>query len=199
MMKVQTEAEKNIQWVIGSGNVNFWFDRWCGNIRVTDLVTHPRQLCNKTVREVMADPDGCIQVCETSLHYEVIRKIKNMGSQPSNKEDVCIWTPSQNGKFSLKTTWELCRNKNGLQKLNRLMWAHVILIKWSLLVWRAVRGRIPLDGTLQQKGIQLASQCNYCIKSSVETIDHLFVTSEKAQLICRFFKTKSECSVVLIS
>lgn len=53
MMDVKERAENHIQWVIGSGNIKFWLDKWCGKVMLIDLVTLPVQLRNLSVCEAM--------------------------------------------------------------------------------------------------------------------------------------------------
>lgn len=53
---------------------------------------------------------------------------------------------------------------------SKLIWHHVIPLKWSLIAWIAVNGRLPMDDVIQRRGIQLASQCNCCSSPMQESI-----------------------------
>ena len=38
MNKVMLLADVHIAWIIGEGNVNFWYDKWFGDIRIADII-----------------------------------------------------------------------------------------------------------------------------------------------------------------
>lgn len=77
---------------------------------------------------------------------------------------MCL-TATQNGKFSLKSAWEICRPKSGGVGFASWLWDQLIPTKWSIFMWKALKKKIPLDDILKSRGIQLASQCKLLCNS----------------------------------
>ena len=113
-----------------------------------------------------------------------------MAALLGEESDTCVWTGSTNGNFSLSSAWKICRAKQNALFLNSLMWSPVIPLHWSIVVWRAIHGKLPLDTSIQKKGIQLASKCCCCVKSSIESTKHVFLSSRGAQRIWQWFEGK---------
>lgn len=90
----------------------------------------------------------------------------------------------------MRTAWDLCRVKSGIQGFSSWVWNHLVPIKWSLFLWTALKGRIPLDDVLQARGIQLASQCSCCDRPSSESNEHVFISSGKAKAMWAYFEDK---------
>lgn len=86
--------------------------------------------------------------------------------------------------------WDICRRKHEIQGLNKLMWSHLIHLQWFIIMWRALKGRLPFDEVLQHKCFSLTSKCNCCIISNSESIYRVFVESEKAKQVWVFFEDK---------
>ncbi|KAM7506401.1 hypothetical protein LguiA_016854 [Lonicera macranthoides] len=97
-------------------------------------------------------------------------KVRDMCHLISNYDDVCVWTPDTNGKFSLGSTWNIVRNKQNYSRFGSWIWSRFIPLKWSIMTWRALRGRLPVDDAVQKMGIHLASKCVCVVQSQEENL-----------------------------
>lgn len=94
---------------------------------------------------------------------------------------ILVWGVSTDGRFTIKSAWDLCRTKCSSLALSKMMWHSNVPLKWSFLTWRDVRGGFPLDLCIQKGEINLASKCNCCVSPSRENVDHGFVNSDVAK------------------
>lgn len=72
----------------------------------------------------------------------------------------------------------------------KFLWHIGIPLKWSIVVWKVLHGKLPFDLNLQHKGIHLASKCICCSNPSVESLNHVFVGSDFAQKVWKHFEFK---------
>ncbi|KAM7461730.1 hypothetical protein LguiA_029851 [Lonicera macranthoides] len=116
------------------------------------------------------------------------QKINAVFTRMSNDVDQCIWDAESDGRFTLKSAWSVCRFKRSSLYFSKLIWHHIIPLKWSTLAWIAVNKRLPLDDVIKRRGIQLASRCNCCSCPKQESIKHVFVSSRMAQSVWSHFE-----------
>ena len=102
--------------------------------------------------------------------------------------DQCVWTAVTCGKFSVSSTWIICRQKKNIIFCNKMIWSNFITLRWSIIAWRALNGGLPFDYILQKQGFHLASKCSYCSSPRNETIAHVFVSSALAQSVRKYFE-----------
>ncbi|KAL0301642.1 UNVERIFIED_CONTAM: hypothetical protein Sradi_6441000 [Sesamum radiatum] len=100
-------------------------------------------------------------------------------------EDLIKWKLTHHGQFSTSSAWEYIRQQKNTQPIMKDVWNPCLIPTISVFAWRVLQNWIPVDFRIQRKGIQLASQCQCC--KQVETQEHLFLLSEKSQLVWRHF------------
>ena len=75
MMQVRLVADQHVSWEIGKGEVNFWNDRWLGDLRLADLVTPPPNLASFSVKQVLLNENEALTQCQTILPSLIQRKL----------------------------------------------------------------------------------------------------------------------------
>lgn len=110
-----------------------------------------------------------------------------------NPIDVSV-TANPSGDFSIKSAWELCRQRDQYQSLSLNIWHHLVPLKWSFLTWSAINQGVPLDDCLCKKGFQMVYKCNCCDPAHCESINHIFVTGNLAQQLWSYFENKLHIS-----
>lgn len=93
-------------WIIGKGNISFWFDKWL-DVKIADLVEPPQPLKHLTVNEVVNNVNGCLDQCARVLQPSSINQLPAMAPKLSSDEDLCIWTATTRGKFTLASAWAI--------------------------------------------------------------------------------------------
>lgn len=101
----------------------------------------------------------------------------------NDEDDRCIWSLTSAGKFNSSTARNLCRTKHNFASLSNNIWHPVIPVQWSTITRRLLRNRVPFDINIQKKGMSLASMSNYCTFPQIETVHHVFVKSNIAEVI----------------
>ena len=92
-----------------------------------------------------------------------------------------IWCLNPDGNFTSKSVRCLLQGENAARW--SMLWSPHIPMKWSILVWRLIRGCIPTDETIAKCGIPLCSRCSCCQFPQNETSLHLFFFGKVANEI----------------
>ncbi|GAA0147841.1 reverse transcriptase [Lithospermum erythrorhizon] len=180
--KVRDSAEDMIHWQLGEGSCDFWLDSWM-DIGPLYKLYHGRQGGTK-VKDLWQQ--GIWDECKLGslISQEHLSKVLTVfidhGSQ-----DKAIWKESADGHFSFKATYEELRHQGNRSALYAALWHSNIPRKMSFLAWRLMRGCLPVDEVMQQKGIPLASKCQCC--QQVETLEHIFFSSNIADQVSGHF------------
>ncbi|KAJ0511208.1 putative RNA-directed DNA polymerase [Helianthus annuus] len=118
-------------------------------------------------------------LCEWTDCISVIKEVKIQEAT-----DVWLWkTGSDTADFMVKTIRGELDHINVLNETKVLKWLHWIPKKVNCFLWRVVLDRIATKEALQIRRINLASlQCVLC-NNAVESVNHLLITCETAQLV----------------
>ena len=188
MQTIKMETTAQMGWILGKGEISFWQDQWIHGAILIDIVQPPPEIAKVTVREVLTNERDLLGKCKVLLPNHLSGKINEMSCCLASEEDRCIWMANADGKFSLASAWNIGRQKSNFLTLNNCVWSKYISSKWSIVVWRALRSKLPLDDALQKVGIQLVSKCVCCIQPKRESVSHVFVTNEIARVVWRHFE-----------
>ncbi|XP_022031448.1 uncharacterized protein LOC110932420 [Helianthus annuus] len=113
---------------------------------------------------------------------DCISAVKEVNIQETS--DVWLWkTGSVTSDSMVKTIRGELDHINVLNETKVLKWLHWIPKKVNCFLWRVVLDRIATKEALQIRRINLSSlQCVLC-NNEVESVNHLLMTSESAQLV----------------
>ncbi|KAI0519126.1 hypothetical protein KFK09_006566 [Dendrobium nobile] len=125
------------------------------------------------------------RLCEV-VPYEVVALILKIPLQ-LNVQDKILFKITANGKFSFKKLWELFRHKEEINHVYKALWHNTIPVSYSLLSWRCLKGYLPVDTRLWNKGFYIVSKCQCC--ANIESIFHIFINSTLAQKVWNHFST----------
>ncbi|XP_073118526.1 uncharacterized protein [Henckelia pumila] len=105
LMKIRNRAESEIGWRIGDGDISFWFDTWFPDGPLSSLVSIQRHP-NRLVSWFMDDRNWNLGRLLLVLPQEVAFRVLEVPIQREAKGNT-IWKISINGRFSLKSAWDL--------------------------------------------------------------------------------------------
>lgn len=97
-----------------------------------------------------------------TLMIPMILDTKFQYQQGSN--DKAIWKPTDSGKFSYASAWNVYRAKGNIEHINSLILHKHVPFKMSFLLWRALSFKLPTNETLAVFGIELV-RC-YCCRNN---------------------------------
>ncbi|XP_071928159.1 uncharacterized protein [Coffea arabica] len=152
MCSIRHAADQQMFWQLGREVMDFWRDRWALHALLINL-------------SIMEDPPQ-LRVWELWQ-----RDAWNLRVQPS-QHDVVVWNASPSGIFSSQCAYELVPKRKSSSLIHSIIWNPMLPIKYFFLAWRVLYGFLPLDTLLQQRGMLLASKCEFCEEE--ESARHLF-------------------------
>ncbi|XP_011008594.1 PREDICTED: uncharacterized protein LOC105113923 [Populus euphratica] len=95
------------------------------------------------------------------------------------REDQLIWTGHHSGEFTIKSAWELIRDKRLTNNMYHLLWFKGHIPRQSFILWLASLGRLRTLDRLH--GAETNTTCILC-GLHVETHEHLFFECKLHQL-----------------
>lgn len=101
--------------------------------------------------------------------------------------DVLIWQPTNDGRFTSKSAWELIWARGNNCDWKKWLWSSMVPKKLSSVSWRALRSKLPVVINIQAVGVKLASRYNCCMQPSYETADHVLSMGDLAKELWRYF------------
>ena len=88
----------------------------------------------------------------------------------------------------MTSAWELIRTRSPRHFGLRMGWNAGLTPTISVFIWRLLLQKVPVECVVQSRGILLASKCLCRVSSfSVESCQHLFVSSPLARSVWDFF------------
>ncbi|MQL77387.1 hypothetical protein Taro_009796 [Colocasia esculenta] len=99
----------------------------------------------------------------------------------NDTRDTWIWCSTSSGIFSTKSVRLLLQTETTQNW--KALWSPYIPLKWSIHLWRMVQNLIPVDVTIQAKGVSLCSMCSCCLNHEEESLQHLFFYSDIANKV----------------
>ncbi|XP_071909704.1 uncharacterized protein [Coffea arabica] len=175
-------VEPNIRWCLGEGLVDFWKDRWVFHEPLQQVVVsleRPHFLVSEFITLEGWDERRLARW----VPEFVVRAIIDIPFDLSQK-DRMVWLPSPSGCFSVKSAWEVLRQRRHHSLVDSLLWPSVLPAKMSFLAWRLVRNALPLDVALRSRGLALPSRCGCCYLDE-EALLHVFLTGPVASEVWR--------------
>nr|TKS12517.1 hypothetical protein D5086_0000062540 [Populus alba] len=90
-----------------------------------------------------------------------------------NYEDNCEWKGQTSGVFSIKSAWELLRDKRPVNNMHQLLWFKGHIPRQSFILWLAGLERLRTMDRLHSAGIIQNTSCSFC-GTYTESHEHLF-------------------------
>ena len=105
-MDVQVVAERNIRWILRSGNSSFWHDNWLGSGPLCQEVeTFQEQSVADFVVQGCWDWQRLYDVLPTSW----VQRVLEAAPPSSDQVDKMIWYPTSSGEFSIASAYQVVR------------------------------------------------------------------------------------------
>ncbi|XP_027157156.1 uncharacterized protein LOC113758547 [Coffea eugenioides] len=170
--KVRSIVESKIRWYLGRGFVDFWFDHWLSDRSLAEMaaVSDPPHML---LAEFYGDKGWSRDMLNNWLPTHLVQQVLQVQLFP-DQDDLMVWGDSSSGSFSLKTAWAAVRRRRNMSIVDQRLWNATIPLKISFFVWKVLRGIVPVDLVLQNRGINLASCCS-CCSAQGESLLHLFL------------------------
>ncbi|XP_075103509.1 uncharacterized protein LOC142178080 [Nicotiana tabacum] len=184
MYKLKHEVEQHLVWLVGEGEISFWYDNWTkfgplykqlpDNVQPTDI----------KLKDVLVDGEWQEKNCDVKWN-DAIRNIINTEEVEflDGTPDKAIWSADNKGKFTITAAWDIWRNKKETVDTHSQIWHKDVPFKMSFITWRALTRRLPTDERLLRMGFTVVAHCCCCTTPGSETIEHLFCSGDFAQKV----------------
>lgn len=126
-----------------------------------------------------------VPLVRTIFNMEDADKILRVPLIASVSNDCLLWGHSNDGRYSVKTGYKLCRqalrpSSSAMVPGNwNLIWNLEVPPKVKNFIWRVCRNCLPTRMRLKDKGVNCTSICNFC-EGNFENSCHLFFTCYKS-------------------
>ncbi|KAH6783460.1 hypothetical protein C2S52_008419 [Perilla frutescens var. hirtella] len=180
------QAHEHIRWTLGAGEVNFWDDVWYDDLPLSAF-------CLATVFDHMSVDwyfDGeswsMPRLYALCAHFTLSNGLIDSVSRTPvlwGERDSMRWNLTSTGEFSLTSAWDQVRYRRPERPLFGSIWHDCIAPTISIILWRLLHGRVPVDVCLQSRYTHLASRCHCCDDPHVESLKHVFLWSESAKSV----------------
>ncbi|MQL86663.1 hypothetical protein Taro_019195 [Colocasia esculenta] len=176
----QKVVQDNTRWVHGNGqSIDILTDIWLGNRPLAELLNLPYEGNSVTLQEVIANVHHPIQSLLPSATLQ--------GVSLNDDTDKCVWGPSQDGQFSLKSAYNLVRHVGVPRPPLKKSWHNYFYRRASIFCWKIINRVVPVDQRIVETGIQMA-YCYSCCKSpKTKDLDHLFINGDLAVSLWNWF------------
>ncbi|KAF8405073.1 hypothetical protein HHK36_009970 [Tetracentron sinense] len=195
VMGVLPEVLENVRLMVKEGKGSFWYDRWLSS---GPLSPHPNvditpALCIKDLWvENSWDRDKLVELVGSVKTEEIVQTI----ATGRNGENVLVWMPSKDGKFSSASAWDRIRVRAPQAPEMKWIWHGLLPKRVSVCVWKSRYDCLPVDENICRVGIQLASKCDCCVFGQGESQDHVLSSSEFAGKVWALAEAALGISVV---
>lgn len=123
--------------------------------------------------------ESAIEAMVTPDMEEYITKEIHLRTDGLN--DKAWWLGSPNGVFSVKSAYQLVRNRRNKVEWHEYVWSRWVPQKISFFLWRVINMKVPTDDVLKIMGISVVSRCGCCDTRVEETVNHIFLTAPITQ------------------
>ncbi|KAH0679244.1 hypothetical protein KY284_020329 [Solanum tuberosum] len=93
----------------------------------------------------------------------------------------CLRTSS--GKFTVKSAWEIIRNRAAPEDAFKHIWVKGLPFKISFFGWRVWTAKVPVAPVLATWNPNISQRCTCCSDPTRETIEHLFLQGSLASSV----------------
>ncbi|CAL9001792.1 unnamed protein product [Prunus brigantina] len=176
---------------VGSGDsILFWTDVWlsCGaliNYALIDLSEEMLQLNVSDFLEEGLWDIACLQEC---LPPDIVLMITSIHAGfIDSGPDMCIWRFTSNGKFSVKSAYQLfCPVEAGSNWHWEFIWRLQLPPKVKTFLWVLCHKKLLTNAQRLRGGMAVSTSCPRCIYH-VESVEHLFKGCSSSLLIWNQF------------
>lgn len=184
MLEVRDEIESNIWWEPRNGNANFWFDNWTRLDPLIHLMpSNQRDLRFEEVNHFMKEVLWNKNLLRHNLPSYLVEHI--MTELPKKGKNIACDKPwflgISNGNFTVKSSWEICRQREETQGFFHKIWTVGLPYKISFFLWRVWKKKLLVDDVLASMMINIVSRYRCYEQPHQENLIHFFLNGDFAR------------------
>ena len=90
MIQVQSTSENYISWIVGQGDMNYWYHKWLEGTQLVDVIDVPSHLASFIVKQVLRNESNAFNFCEQALPLNLVNKLREWACKLLSDGDRCI-------------------------------------------------------------------------------------------------------------
>ncbi|XP_027184159.1 uncharacterized protein LOC113782466 [Coffea eugenioides] len=193
LCSIQHLAEEHISWILGKGSMDFWHDNWLG----TGALCHRVEIFQEhRVSDFVIEARWNLGLLNQVLEPGVVRQVMGIPPPPSQRSDRMVWALTQDGVFSIASTFSLVAQATNCSWVASQVWLKGCPLKIYFFMLRLLRSRLPMSDVLRKFGVQGPSRCHCCAEPDEEGFDHTFCTGIVARAAWSSFNDPGEVAGV---
>ncbi|XP_059294764.1 uncharacterized protein LOC132047797 [Lycium ferocissimum] len=160
LCKIREEVEENIIWILGEGQLSFWYDNWSRQRALFKMMEEEVHIVDIRLREVIEG--GIWQVLgDVELPAEVESILHQQQLVVSHwVQDKVIWIATSTDSFSVALAWQQLTQKREASPIGTKVWQRMAPFKKAFVTWRALNDRLPTDTKVSKFGRNLEAKCH---------------------------------------
>ncbi|XP_062013933.1 uncharacterized protein LOC133730332 [Rosa rugosa] len=175
LKKVWPTFFNSLQWCVGNGRkISFWFDNWLGEPLASTIGVAGAIPLQAKLHEFIVDSNWVLPEDFIASFPQVAGKIKQIALPVEDTTDSLLWPGSSSGVLTAKEAFTFFSSHIDRRNWGQVIWNKAIQPRKSLVVWKALHGRLLTDDALQRRGFSLPSCCSFC-GSHAESYTHLLL------------------------
>ncbi|KAH0691451.1 hypothetical protein KY289_018809 [Solanum tuberosum] len=190
MLENREIIEQHLWWEPKGGNSTIWYDNW-STLGPLHLLPLESQTCHpmRDIEEFLTTDGWDFENMKNYVPEYVVNHVTlNLCNvKLSGQSDKPWWTKTCTGKFSVKSAWELLRQREDINDDFKLLWMKGLPFKFSFLTWRIWQGKVPVAVVMHSWNHNISQLCRCCSIPERETIEHLFLKGEIASIVWNYF------------
>ena len=190
-MKLRDLAKSYLKMEVYNGeHISFCYDSWSRFGCLKDLLGEGGKLSlgiteNTHVDEVMLKHRR--RRHRLRILNEVEDEVEILRSKRTEAEDIPLWKQREDrfsNQFSTKKTWQAIRQSRAECSWSRGVWFPQSTLKYSFLVWVAIRNRLQTHDRMKMWNTSIDTKCILC-EEEEETCQHLFFECKYSEKVWR--------------
>jgi len=176
---------ENSSWLLGDGSkIHFWTDNWCGTPLNIYLSNDEIVDDNILVSDYIHNNSWNLPDHFSVDFHEVWNHVQQVTISLQHKEDELVWCATASGNLTFKYAYNFIDVPSQHVHWAKSIWSPNIPPSKSLLAWRLMNDKIPVDDKLKQRGCVVTSACTLCMAAEESTFHLFFECSYAIHLWC---------------
>ncbi|VVA28953.1 PREDICTED: ribonuclease [Prunus dulcis] len=191
ILDARTVLHKGLRWIVGNGqSIFFWTENWVFPFPILDLIPDSMRNnlnLNAKVANFIQNQTWQRDRLLQEVDEDILEEILIIPLHLSPLQDALIWGPDPNGKFSIKSAYNLQvhdETPHPRASLPKRMWSLTLPPKVKPFAWLLIRKRLQVRSHLYKYLPNINPECPLC-NDHMETINHLFFKCQVAVNIWR--------------